>query len=69
MLRMSGWWKGPGGGRRLAWIRRTRTVMTGRVEEDTLRTTREFGTVSRSGLRTNVVEQFDRTSVGDRVVK
>ena len=61
-------WAGrPGGGRRVAWVR-TQTLMTGRVEEDTFRTTREFGTVSRSGLRTNVIEQFDRTSVGDRTV-
>ena len=45
----------------------TRTV-TDQVIEDQLRTTREFGTVSRNGVRTIVTEQFDQTSVGDRIV-
>ena len=45
----------------------TRTV-TDQVIEEQLRTTREFGTVSRNGVRTIVTEQFDRNSVGDRVV-
>ena len=45
-----------------------RRVVTDRVVEDKLRTTREFGTTSRGGLRTIVTEQFDRESVGDRVV-
>ena len=45
----------------------TRTV-TDQVIEDQLRTTREFGTVSRNGVRTIVTEQFDQTSVGDRTV-
>ena len=45
----------------------TRQV-TDQVIEDQLRTTREFGTRSRSGVRTIVTEQFDMESVGDRVV-
>ena len=45
----------------------TRQV-TDQVVEDQLRTTREFGTTSRSGVRTIVTEQFDMESVGDRVV-
>ena len=57
--------QGPGG-RARQW-RRSRTV-TDQVVEEQLRTTREFGTTSRSGLRTIVTEQFDRESVGDRVV-
>ncbi len=39
-----------------------------RVFEETLQTTVENGVMSRSGLRTVVTEQFDRESVGDRVV-
>ncbi len=39
-----------------------------RVFEATLQTTVENGVMSRSGLRTVVTEQFDRESVGDRVV-
>lgn len=46
---------------------RTRTVIDSVVEEQ-LRSTKEFGTVSRNGVRTIVTEQFDKTSVGDRVV-
>ena len=45
-------------------IRRTDT----RVVEETLQTTVETGVMSRSGTRTVVTEQFDRESVGDRVV-
>jgi len=45
----------------------TRTV-TDQVIEEQLRTTREFGTVSRNGVRTIVTEQFDQESVGDRTV-
>ncbi len=45
----------------------TRQV-TDQVIEEQLRTTREFGTRSRSGVRTIVTEQFDMESVGDRVV-
>ena len=45
-------------------IRRTDT----RVFEDTLQTTVQTGVMSRSGTRTVVTEQFDRESVGDRVV-
>ncbi|OUV69056.1 MAG: hypothetical protein CBC89_01640 [Euryarchaeota archaeon TMED129] len=45
----------------------TRQV-TDQVIEEQLRTTREFGTRSRSGVRTIVTESFDMESVGDRVV-
>ena len=57
--------QGPGGRSRTSTS--TRTV-TDQVIEEQLRTTREFGTVSRNGIRTIVTEQFDRESVGDRVV-
>ena len=57
--------QGPGG--RNIQSRETRQV-TDAVIEERLRTTREFGTTSRSGVRTIVTEQFDRESVGDRVV-
>jgi len=43
-------------------------TVTDQVIEEQLRTTREFGTTSRSGVRTIVTEQFDMESVGDRVV-
>ena len=42
--------------------------VTDQVIEEQLRTTREFGTTSRSGVRTIVTESFDMESVGDRVV-
>ena len=42
--------------------------VTDQVIEEQLRTTREFGTRSRSGVRTIVTESFDQESVGDRVV-
>jgi len=45
-----------------------RRHVTDQVIEERLQTTREFGTTSRSGVRTIVTEQFDRESVGDRVV-
>jgi hypothetical protein len=38
------------------------------VLEDTIRTTRDTGVESRTGNRTVITEQFDRTSVGDRTV-
>ena len=57
--------QGPGGRQRHSV--NTRTV-TDQVIEEQLRVTREFGTTSRSGVRTIVAEQFDRESVGDRVV-
>ena len=38
------------------------------TREEVLRTRTEVGTRSRSGVRTIVTEQFDQTSVGDRVV-
>ena len=45
-------------------IRRTTT----RTVEEQLQTTVQTGVMSRSGTRTVVTEQFDRESVGDRVV-
>ena len=45
----------------------TRQVRADTVE-DTFRETRETGVMSRTGSRVIVTEQFDRTSVGDRVV-
>jgi hypothetical protein len=38
------------------------------VVEDTIREVRDTGVMNRTGSRTIVTEQFDRTSVGDRVV-
>jgi hypothetical protein len=53
------------GGRGIAsWVE---TVTTSTVR-DTLREVRETGVEARTGTRTVVTEQFDRTSVGDRVV-
>ena len=57
--------QGPGGRARTATDHRT---VTDQVIEEQLRTRTEFGTVSRNGVRTIVTEQFDRESVGDRVV-
>ena len=50
---------------------RTRTVSWWageQVVEDTLREVRDTGTKTRSGSRTIITEQFDKTSVGDRTV-
>jgi len=57
--------QGPGG--RNVYRTWTRTVNQNVIEE-TYRQTRETGVMSRTGSRTIVTEQFDRTSVGDRVV-
>ena len=46
----------------------SRRQVTDQVIEEDIRTTREFGTTSRSGVRTIVTESFDMESVGDRVV-
>jgi hypothetical protein len=54
-----------GSGNAISWS--NRTVIDNIVEED-LETSIEFGTNSRTGSRTIVTEQFDRESVGDRVV-
>ena len=43
-------------------------IITTSVIREDLRETRETGVDNRSGLRTIVAEQFDQTSVGDRVV-
>ena len=57
--------QGPGG-RRIVSVQ-TRQV-TDSVTEDRLQTRTETGIATRSGTRTIVTEQFDRESVGDRVV-
>ena len=57
--------QGPGGRSRVS--HRTETVRDA-VVEDTLREVRDTGTRSRTGNRTIVTEQWDNTSVGDRVV-
>ena len=44
------------------------TTVTDTVVQDTLREVRDTGVQTRTGNRTIVTEQFDRTSVGDRVV-
>ena len=46
------------------WVRNVRAD----VIEETVREVRDTGVMSRTGSRTIVTEQFDRTSVGDRVV-
>ena len=57
--------QGPGARGRVN--RSTRTVNAD-VIEDTFREVRDTGVMSRTGTRTIISEQFDRTSVGDRVV-
>ena len=57
--------QGPGG-RAVQSVNRRQ--VTDAVIEERLESRREFGTTSRSGLRTIITEQFDRESVGDRVV-
>jgi len=52
-----------GGGR--AWF----GTVTDTTFEDTFREVRDTGVQTRNGVRTVVTEQFDRTSVGDRVVR
>ena len=54
-----------GSGNAISWSNRTVTDTT---IQERLRTRREFGTNDRTGTRTIVTEQFDRESVGDRVV-
>jgi len=44
-------------------------TVTDRTVEDTFREVRDTGVMSRTGVRTVVTEQFDQTSVGDRVVR
>ena len=57
--------QGPGGRSRTS--RSTRTV-TDQTIEDTFVTKTQSGVQSRNGTRTAIVEQYDRESVGDRVV-
>ena len=56
-------WQG-GGGARAIWGTETTTVL-----EETFREVRDTGVQTRTGVRTVVTEQFDNTSVGDRVVR
>ncbi len=53
-----------GGGARAIWGTLTDTTF-----EETFREVRDTGIETRNGVRTVVTEQFDRTSVGDRVVR
>ena len=63
---MGGWINNFSGGfgNPARWIVRTATT----TRRETLRETRQTGEQTRNGLRTVVTEQFDETSVGDRVV-
>ena len=58
-----GWAGQPGGGRRDAFGSQTTSVI-----QDNLREIRDTGVQTRTGTRTIITEQFDNTSVGDRVV-
>ena len=59
---VGGWINGGAGVAR--WVETETTTTT----EDTLRETIQTGVETRTGLRTIVTEQFDRQSVGDRMV-
>jgi hypothetical protein len=59
-----GGWINGGSGGPAAWVQTT----TNTTIEETLREVRDTGVSTRSGVRTVVTEQFDRTSVGDRSV-
>jgi hypothetical protein len=61
---VGGWPNGDPSSNPARWIENTGT----RVIQDTLRETIQLGVESRTGTRTVVTEQFDRESVGDRVV-
>ena len=58
-----GWLGQPGGG-----VRNVFEAQTTSVIQDNLREIRDTGVQTRTGNRTIVTEQFDNTSVGDRVV-
>jgi hypothetical protein len=51
------------------WGRALWGTVTDSTIEDTFREVRDTGVQTRNGVRTVVTEQFDRTSVGDRVVR
>jgi hypothetical protein len=59
-----GGWPNGGVGGPAAWVE----ITTNTIVEETLRTITDTGVQTRTGNRTIVTEQFDRTSVGDRVV-
>ena len=59
-----GGWPNGGDTNPAAWVE----ITTNSVIQDTLRTTTDTGVQTRTGNRTIITEQFDRTSVGDRVV-
>lgn len=48
--------------------RETTQIVTDRVVQETLVSRTETGTESRSGTRTLITEQFEQTSIGDKVV-
>ena len=60
---VGGWINGGTGGPAALFERQTTTVV-----QDNLREIRNTGQSTRSGTRTIISEQFDKTSVGDRVV-
>ena len=55
-------------GRTVNMVVAQRGTVTDTVTEDTFREVRDTGVSTRSGVRTSVTEQFDRTSVGDRSI-
>ena len=59
-----GGWINGGSGGPAAWVQTT----TDTTIEETFREVRDTGVSTRSGVRTVITEQFDRTSVGDRSV-
>jgi hypothetical protein len=59
-----GGWINGGEGGPAAWVETT----TDSVIQDTLRTITDTGVQTRTGNRTIITEQFDQTSVGDRVI-
>jgi len=61
---VGGWPNGDPGSNPARWVE----TQTNTTIQDTLRETIQFGVESRTGNRTVISEQFDRESVGDRVV-
>jgi hypothetical protein len=54
---------------RILWNRRRgRVTTTSLVVEDTIEEIRDTGTATRTGVRTAITEQFDQTSIGDRII-
>jgi len=59
----TGWQNGPGNRSIARW-----GTLTDTTYEDTIREVRDFGTETRTGTRVSITQQFDRTSVGDKVI-